>query len=97
MGSGSIVQLRPGSGWNPGADGMPEVSIQTLLRVQSGTVTGQVEQPDLFFMLFSPFLHRPAVMHTQIVENQEYLVSLQRENRRVRPVVQTSEFRIMAA
>lgn len=52
---------------------MLEVGIQPLFRIQFGTVARQVEEFDLVLALSHPCLDRFAVMHPEVVKNQEHL------------------------
>ena len=68
-------QLGFGAYWHLRADGMLEVGIQTLLRIQFRAIAWQVEELDLVLALCRPSFHRLAVMHPQVVENQKYLLA----------------------
>lgn len=54
---------------------MLEVGIQTFFRIQFGTVARQVEEFDLVLAPSHPRLDRFAVMHPEVVKNQERIFS----------------------
>ena len=56
---------------NPGFDGLLQVAVQALIRIQLRGVTGQEENLDLFLVCGEPFLHRRAVMDTEVVEDEK--------------------------
>lgn len=58
-----------------GADGVLEVGVEPLVRVELGAVAGQVEHLDVGDVLGQPRLDGLAVMHAQVVQDEEDLLA----------------------
>ena len=71
---GSGFELGLGTYRHLGSDGMFDVCIEALLRIQFGAVTGQIEEFDLVLPLSDPRLDRLAVMYAQVIEDQKDLL-----------------------
>jgi hypothetical protein len=57
------------------ADGLLEIGVEPLVGVEFGALAGQVEDLDVLLVLGQPGLHGLAVMHAQVVQDQEDLLA----------------------
>jgi len=64
-----LAQLVFAAAWYAGCDGMFQVAIETLIRVQLGRVTGQIEDFDLLDMLRQLLFDRRAVMNPKVIQH----------------------------
>jgi hypothetical protein len=71
---GSLDELQLGLGRRQFRDRLLDVSIGHLVGVELGAVAGQVEDFDLGRVGLKPSLHGAAVMHPQVVHDQEDLL-----------------------
>ena len=71
---GDLLELVLGAYLHPRTQRMFEVGIEPFIRVEFGTVAGQVEHLDLLFVLSQPGLDGLAVMDAQVVQNQKHLL-----------------------
>jgi len=68
-----LAQLVFCPAWNARFNGLFQVSVETFIRVQFRRVTGQVEGFDLLDVRCQPLFDRLAMMHAQVIKNQEDL------------------------
>lgn len=69
---GCIEQLCLGAHGYLFAHGLFEVGVEALFGVEFRAVAGQVKKLDLVLVFFHPVFDRFAVMHPQIVEDEEH-------------------------
>jgi len=65
-----------GTGWRDLCHMLLEIGIEQLVRVQLWRITGQIEDLDLVGVLCQPLLNQLAMMHAQVIEDQNDLFLL---------------------
>ena len=73
MADEGALELVPAASGRLAGDGLLQVSVQALVRVELGAVGRQVEDLDLLLALPQPALHRAGPMDGQVVQDQEHL------------------------
>lgn len=68
---GGARERHLGSCWSGLGYALLQVGVQQFVRVQFRRVALQIRHCNLVFVFKEPFLHRPGVMHAQVVENEK--------------------------
>ena len=66
-----VVEIILVVGYSFTGDGLLEVVVEILIRVQFRAIGGQVDQFDALAVLFQPFLDRAAVVDPQVVDDED--------------------------